>query len=177
MNIAYDLRMTVYASLMAALIAAGAFISIPIGPVPLVMQNFFVLLSGVLLGKKWGTAGVGVYLLAGILGLPVFAGGTGGIGRIVGPTGGYLLGYLPAVFVTGLISEAGAKIKWMELPAMAAGMVVVYAIGVPWLKMVTGLTLDKALALGLYPFLLGDALKIAAAMPVIKVIRPIIKKT
>ena len=176
MNISTELRMTVYASLMAALIAAGAFISIPIGPVPIVMQNFFVLLAGVLLGKKWGLASVGVYLLAGILGLPVFAGGTGGIGRIAGPTGGYLLGYLPAVFITGWIAEKGENIKWMDVPAMVAGMSIVYGIGVPWLKMVTGMTFDKAIAMGLYPFLIGDALKIAAAVPVIKVVRPQIKK-
>ena len=176
MNITTELRMTVYASLMAALIAAGAFISVPIGPVPIVMQNFFVLLTGVLLGKKWGLASVGVYLLAGILGLPVFAGGTGGIGRIAGPTGGYLLGYLPAVFIAGWIAEKGENIKWMDVPAMVAGMSIVYGIGVPWLKMVTGMTFDKAIALGLYPFLIGDALKIAAAVPVINVIRPQIKK-
>jgi biotin transport system substrate-specific component len=176
MNVTYELRMTVYASLMSALIAAGAFISIPIGPVPIVLQNFFVLLSGILLGSRWGVASVGVYLIAGMLGLPVFAGGTGGIGRIAGPTGGYLLGYLPAVFVTGLISETLKKIKWIELLAMAVGMSIVYVCGVPWLKMVTGMTLDKALMLGLYPFLIGDALKIAAAVPVLKVIRPILVK-
>ena len=170
------LRMTVYASLMAALTAAGAFVALPIGPVPIVMQNFLVFLTGVLLGKKWGAASVGVYLLAGILGLPVFAGGTGGIGRIAGPTGGYLLGYLLAVFVIGLISEKGEKINWVEVPAMIAGMLIIYVAGIPWLKMVTGMTFDKALALGLYPFLIGDALKIAAAVPVIRAIRPLISK-
>ena len=71
MNVTDELRMTVYASLMSALIAAGAFIAIPIGPVPIVLQNFFVLLSGILLGSRWGLASVGVYLIAGALGLPV----------------------------------------------------------------------------------------------------------
>ena len=102
------LRMTVYASLFAALVAVGAFISIPIGPVPIVLQNFFVLLAALLLGPRWGVAAVGVYLLSGICGLPVFAGGTAGIGRILGPTGGYLMGYLPAVTLTAWIS-ANAK--------------------------------------------------------------------
>jgi biotin transport system substrate-specific component len=92
-----SLRMTVYASLMAALIAAGAYMALPIGPVPIVLQNLFVFLSGLLLGPRWGVASIGVYLMAGALGLPVFAGGVGGIGRFAGPTGGYLLGYLPAV--------------------------------------------------------------------------------
>ena len=91
--------MTVFASLLAALMAAGAYLSIPIGPVPIVLQNMFVLLAGLLLGSRWGLAGVAAYFLTGLCGLPVFAGGLGGIGRIVGPTGGYLIGYLPAVFV------------------------------------------------------------------------------
>ena len=83
-----QLRRTVQASLFAALIAAGAFLAVPIGPVPIVLQNMFVLLAGLLLGPRWGLAGVGIYLLAGAIGLPVFAGGTGGIGRMLGPTGG-----------------------------------------------------------------------------------------
>jgi biotin transport system substrate-specific component len=108
MNSGEQLRKMVFASLLAALIAVGAFLSIPIGPVPLVMQNMFVFLAGLLLGSRWGLASVAVYLLAGTCGLPVFAGGAGGIGRMVGPTGGYLLGYLPAVFIVGTIAERGA---------------------------------------------------------------------
>ena len=84
MKTSTQLRMTVYASLMAALTAAGAYLSIPIGPVPIVLQNLFVFLSGLLLGCRWGLASVGVYLLAGALGLPVFAGGAGGLARLVG---------------------------------------------------------------------------------------------
>lgn len=176
MNVSDDLRMTVYASLMSALIAAGAFIAIPVGPVPIVLQNFFVLLSGLLLGGRWGLASVGVYLTAGALGLPVFAGGTGGIGRIAGPTGGYLIGYLPAVYLTGRISEAAGNRKGYDLLALAAGVAVIYACGVPWLKMVTGMSGDKALMIGLYPFIAGDLLKVAAAIPVAGVLRPLIDK-
>ncbi len=111
-----QLRMTVFASLFAALMAAGAYLSIPIGPVPIVLQNMFVLLAGLLLGNRWGLASVAVYLLAGVCGLPVFAGGLGGIGRIVGPTGGYLIGYhrlfsLPDTFLKKLTSES-ATISW-----------------------------------------------------------------
>ncbi len=106
-----QLRMTVYASLLAALTAAGAFMAIPIGPVPIVLQNLFIMLSGLLLGSRWGFASVAIYLLAGACGLPVFAGGTGGIGKFAGPTGGYLIGFLPAVYVIGLISEYGYKSK------------------------------------------------------------------
>jgi polyribonucleotide nucleotidyltransferase len=100
-----QLRMMVYASLFAALTAVGAFLAIPIGPVPIVLQNMFVYLAGLLLGGRWGLASVGVYLLAGACGLPVFAGGLGGISRFIGPTGGYLIGYLPAVFLIGTMSQ------------------------------------------------------------------------
>ena len=100
MGASNQLRMMVYASLFAALTAVGAFLALPIGPVPIVLQNMFVFLAGLLLGSRWGLASVGVYLLAGAVGLPVFAGGLGGLGRLIGPTGGYLIGYLPTVFIS-----------------------------------------------------------------------------
>ncbi len=115
------LRPMVYASLFAALMAAGAYMAIPIGPVPIVLQNMFVFLSGLLLGSRWGLASVAVYLLAGIVGLPVFAGGTGGIGRIFGPTGGFLLGYLPVVFLVGRMAERLPRRMVWDVAAMTAG--------------------------------------------------------
>jgi biotin transport system substrate-specific component len=171
-----SLRMTVYASLMAALTAAGAYLAIPIGPVPIVLQNLFIFLSGLLLGPGWGTASVGVYLLAGILGLPVFAGGVGGIGRFAGPTGGYLLGFLPAVLVIGFISNVPKTNVIRDLLAMICGSLIIYACGLSWLKILTGMTLGKALAVGMFPFLPGDALKMAAAVPIAKALRPIINR-
>ena len=170
-----SLRMTVSASLLAALIAAGAFLALPIGPVPIVLQNFFVFLSGLLLGPRWGAASVGVYLMAGALGLPVFAGGVGGIGRFAGPTGGYLLGYLPAVYVIGCISKKSKQNAVMDVLAMVCGSIVLYTCGVSWLKVLSGMTLAKTLAVGMYPFLLGDGIKIAAAVPIARVLRPIIR--
>lgn len=171
-----SLRMTVYASVMAALTAAGAFLAIPIGPVPIVLQNLFIFLSGLLLGPGWGTASVGVYLLAGILGLPVFAGGVGGIGRFAGPTGGYLLGFLPAVWVIGLISNVSKTNGIRDLLAMICGCFIIYACGLSWLKVLTGMTWGKTMAVGMYPFLPGDALKMAAAVPMAKALRPVINK-
>jgi biotin transport system substrate-specific component len=176
MNILNDTRMMVLAALFAALIAVGAFIAIPIGPVPIVLQNFFVLLTGLLLGPRWGLAACGVYLLAGALGLPVFAGGTGGIGRFFGPTGGYLLAYLPAVFLTGWISQNRKKAVIWDTFAMVLASIVVYAIGVSWLKFSTGMAWSKSFAVGMLPFLLGDALKIAAAIVVAKTARPMISQ-
>jgi biotin transport system substrate-specific component len=175
MNSSDQLRLTVYASLFAALTAAGAFMAIPIGPVPIVLQNFFIFLTGLLLGKRWGLASVAVYLLAGALGLPVFAGGVGGIGRFVGPTGGYLIGYLPAVWVIGWIGGRETHRSFFDLFGMICGALIVYLFGVPWLKALTGMSWTKALSVGMVPFLVGDALKIAAAVPVARRLRPMMK--
>ena len=168
----YQLRMTVYSSLFAALIGAGAWLAIPIGPVPIVLQNLFVFLAGLLLGPKWGLASVGIYLLAGALGLPVFAGGTGGIGRFLGPTGGYLIGFLPAVFCVGYISKISRGRVIFDAFAMIAGTLIIYILGVSWLKIVLGISYAKSLQVGMIPFLPGDAAKIIAAIPIAKAIRP-----
>lgn len=170
-----QLKMTVYTALFVALIAMGAFIAIPLGPVPIVLQNMFVLLAGIILGPVWGLACVGIYLLIGFAGLPVFAGGTSGIGKLFGPTGGYLLGYLPAVFITGAISKGLKKSITADVLAMITGTIIIYAIGVPWLKMAFSLSWQKAIAAGMIPFLIGDGLKIAAAAFMAKKIRPLIK--
>ena len=177
MNTSTQLRMTVYASLLAALTAVGAYLSIPIGPVPIILQNMFVLLSGLLLGSRWGLASVGVYILAGAFGLPVFAGGLGGISRIAGPTGGYLLGYLPAVYVIGLITEKLKINIVFDVIAMICGCIIIYVCGVTWLKVLTGMTWSKTLMVGMYPFVIGDVLKIAAAAAIAKGLRPVIMKT
>lgn len=170
-----QLRMMVYASLLAALTAAGAYLAIPIGPVPIVLQNLFILLAGLLLGSRWGLASVSVYLLTGALGFPVFAGGLGGIGRLVGPTGGYLVGFLPAVFVIGWITEKAKERVYVDVIAMICGTAIIYVFGVTWLQQLTGMTLSKTLAVGMYPFLIGDALKIAVAVPIAKALRPVIR--
>lgn len=178
MNVSGQLRMTVYASLLAALTAAGAYIAIPIGPVPVVLQNMFVFLTGILLGSRWGLASVSVYLLAGLCGLPVFAGGTGGIGRFAGPTGGYLLGYLPAVYVIGLISEKTKSRAVSDTIAMLCGMIIIYACGTSWLKLVTAMNWVKAVAVGMNPvFLAGDVLKIVAAVIIAGALRSVISRS
>lgn len=171
-----EIRSMVHVALMAALIAVGAFVAIPMGPVPIVLQNFFVMLTGLLLGPRRALAAIGLYLLAGALGLPVFAGGTGGLGRLTGPTGGYLIGYLPAVAVIGAISRTGGGRAWIDVLAMATGMALVYGLGLVWLKILTSMTVSKTLAVGLLPFLPGDVLKIAAAVPVVRALRPLIQK-
>lgn len=172
-----NLRMTVIAALMAALIAAGAYLAIPIGPVPIVLQNLFVLLTGLLLTPRWAGTAVGVYLLAGTLGLPVFAGATGGIGRLLGPTGGYLAGYVPAVLVVSWCNRRFGRRPLVDGIAMVIAMAVVYLLGVAWLKTLTGMGWSQAAMAGMLPFLPGDAVKIAAALPIARTLRPIVDGT
>ena len=162
---------------IAAATAAGAQISVPLGftPVPLVMQDMVVLLGGAALGSRLGMAAQVVYLLAGISGLPVFAASAvlpQGALRLLGPTGGYLISYPFAAFLTGYLAERGFDRRYStSVLAMAAGLVVIFAFGVSWLAMFArpaALGFDAALRAGLYPFLLGDVFKIflgAAILP------------
>ena len=169
------LRMMVYASLLAALTAAGALFSIQVGDVPVILYNFFILLMGLLLGARWGTASIAVYLLAGSLGLPVFAGGKGGLAILLGPTGGYLIGFLPAVFMIGLISEKFNQRLLPDIIALLCGTAIIYALGVIQLKIVLDKTWMVSLAIGFFPFIIFDVIKLVAAAVTARAIRPIIK--
>jgi len=177
MNDTHTLRMMTLTALFAALIAAGAYIAVPIGPVPIVLQNFFVLLTGLLLGRRWALTAVGTYLAAGALGLPVFAGGAGGIGRFYGPTGGYLLAYLPAVYLIGAITERSQRGLARQAVALILATALIYLIGVSWLKAVTAISWPQAVGAGMLPFLPGDAIKIAAAVGVSRAVAPMLDST
>lgn len=167
-----NLRYMVLAALFAALTAVGAYISLPIGPVPIVLSNLFVILAGLLLGKKWATASILLYVLLGALGLPVFSGATSGIAVILGPTGGFLFGFIIAAFVIALISSIGENALWKDIVAVICGTAVIYLIGVPWLKSNLSLDWPKALSAGLLPFIPGAILKGAAAVVLAKFLRP-----
>ena len=166
----------VLASLMAALTAVGAYIHIPIGPVPIVLSTLFVILSGLLLGSRWGLASMGLYLLMGAIGIPVFAGGKGGFAHFFGPTGGYLLGYILASWITGFISERSPGLLVLDISAVAVGTLAVYSLGVPWLKAVTQMSWIKALIVGAAPFLIGDVMKAVVAVVLARSVRPILKR-
>jgi biotin transport system substrate-specific component len=170
------LRWVVFASLMAALTAVGAYIHIPIGPVPIVLSTLFVLLSGLLLGSRWGLVSMALYLLVGAIGIPVFAGGKGGLVHFFGPTGGYLLGYVLASWITGFISERSRGILIWEILAVIAGSLTIYGLGVPWLKIATQISWPKALMLGMVPFLIGDAVKASVALMLARAVRPILTR-
>ncbi len=153
-------------AVMAALICIAGPLVIPAGPIPLSLATLAVYLAGSVLGRKQGTLAVGLYLLIGIIGVPVFSGFSGGFQKLAGVTGGYLIGYLPCAFLSGLGSEqAEEKKKTMILPAMMiAGTLVLYAIGTGWFMIQTGNVLSAALSLCVMPFLPGDAVKITAAV-------------
>lgn len=156
-------------ALFAALIAAGAFISVPLpfSPVPVVLQNMFALLSGMVLGPLMGSAATGLYLIIGALGAPVFAGAKGGLAVLLGPTGGYLAGYFLASLVAGLISGSPRTVlgtRWIRIIfAALAGIIVIYVPGLLRLNMVMNGNWPKTLTAGLLPFLMGDLVKGAVA--------------
>jgi biotin transport system substrate-specific component len=151
----------VYASLFGALTAVGAYIIIPLPPVPITLQTLFLGLAGTLLGARLGALSQVVYLLLGILGLPVFAGGKAGLGVLFGPTGGYLIGFVAAAFVIGKLAALKTRpgFAWICL-SLAAGAMVIYALGIFQLSLVARLTAVKAMAVGVLPFLPGDGIKI-----------------
>jgi len=156
------------AALIAALTAATAIVAIPIGSVPVTLQVFFVLLAGLVLGPVYGALSMVVYILLGIVGLPVFAGGTAGIGVLVGPRGGYLFGFILAAIVVGAIGlgSRGESSIWRPAVAMGAGIVAIYVPGVAQLALVTGMSLTQAALAGAAPFIIFDVIKAVAATAV-----------
>ena len=155
-----DLTLIVLGSLF---VAAFAQIEIPLQPVPITGQTFAVLLVGAALGSRRGAASLALYLAEGALGLPFFAGGAHGLGILTGATAGYLVGFIAAAYVIGLLAERGLErnVRTSLLPFLV-GTLVIYAFGVTWLAILLG-SLSKAIAAGLLPFLIGDAIKLVAA--------------
>ena len=151
-------------AMMAALICLAGPMTIAVGPIPLSLATFAVYLAGAILGPRRGTLAVALYLMMGILGVPVFSGFSGGFQKLAGATGGYLVGYLPCAFLTGLGMEKAAENRRLMLPGMMLlGTVVLYAIGMFWFMIQTGNGLLSALSLCVVPFLPGDAMKIIGA--------------
>ena len=165
-------KMIVASAVFTALIAVGAKISIS-GPVPFTLQNFFVMLTVLFLGPVWGTVSIAVYILCGLVGLPVFALQQAGIAYLAGPTAGYLIGYLPAVFLAGLIARSGKSSIKRHIIALIGAAMIVYVSGAVWLKTSLGLAWVDALAKGVLPFLPFDAIKIVAAVFAYEAVRPL----
>lgn len=155
---------------MAAVTAVAAQIAVPLpfSPVPFTFQVLAVVLSGLLLGPYQGALSQAVYVLIGAAGAPVFAGFTGGLGHIAGPTGGYLVSYPIAAALAGLaaltVREATRRrALWMGFLCGCAALAVIYALGAIWLSVVAGLPLPAAVAQGVAPFVGFDLVKVALA--------------
>ena len=159
--------------LFTMLIITGSQVSIdvPLSPVPVVLANFFTLLAGLVLGKKWGSLSVILYLFLGGIGLPVFAKGASGLETLFGVTGGYLWAYLLSTFLVGLICERGKHSWRKDLLALLVGVSTLFAIGLPWLKISGDFSWQQAIEYGFIPYLLGAAVKLTIALVVAQLYR------
>lgn len=182
---------TSFIALFAAIICVGCFIKIPLGVIPVVLQNVLCILCAALLGGLWGAAPTALFLLAGLIGLPVYSGGSGGLAVWLGPTGGFLPGYLIGAITAGLIAgrpnieEKKITVKTAVRVSLAifAGMVILYIPGVIrfsyWATAAGKIPAEKtalAYTMGacVLPFIPGDLLKIAIAIPLALKLRPVL---
>lgn len=160
-------RMTIYqmagTALMAAVMCILGPLSIPIGPVPISLTNLVVYLAVYLLGTRLGTLSYVVYFLLGAAGLPVFSGYSGGIGKLAGPTGGYLVGFIIMAVISGIFIKNGKSRPVTAICGMVLGTAAAYVIGTIWFMFVTKMGLAESLALCVFPFLIGDGIKIVVS--------------
>lgn len=166
-------------ALMAAFTAVAAQITIPLEPVPFTLQVLAVVLTGLLLGPRYGALAMAIYVLVGAIGVPVFAGFRGGLGIVFGDTGGYLLAYPLAAAVAGL--AAGTVANSTRRRGLVAGLLwgtvalaVIYALGATWLAFLANLSLRAALAAGVLPFVPFDLIKVGLATLVAVAVAPAI---
>jgi len=169
----------IMAALFAALTGVCSWIAIPLPftQVPIVLATMVTTLAGGLLGPKYGTFSMIVYVLLGAIGAPVFHNFSGGLGVIVGPTGGYIVGYITSAFICGILLNIICSKKltrWGIAISGVAGLASCYAIGTAWFMISSGTGLIASLIMCVIPFLIGDVLKTIAAVLLIKKLRPII---
>lgn len=151
-------------AVMTAVTCILAPLSIPIGPVPISLTNLVIYFSLYILGMRKGTISYILYLFIGFVGVPVFSGFTGGAGKLLGPTGGYLIGFIPMAMIAGILIE---KYHGKVIPSMIGmliGTIVCYALGTVWLAYQAHMDLKAALFAGVIPFVLGDFIKMVLAV-------------
>ena len=153
----------IYSALFAALIIVLGFISIPIGPVPISGINLGVMLAGAVLSPRQAIYSILIVILLGAAGLPVFSGFTGGIGVLLGPRGGYYLGFLLGVGIISLLRGNNDNIFRLFAAIFVGGILIDYIVAIPWLLFITQMHLKQAIWLGMLPFLPGDILKVLLA--------------
>lgn len=176
----FDLKNMVLMALFAALTCVLAPFSVPIGPVPISLTNLVIYFSVFVLGWQRATITYIVYLLLGMAGLPVFSGFEGGMGKIAGPTGGYLIGFILMTILCGLFIEIHTEKPAMKylfgFVGMVLGTAVAYAFGTAWFCFSTGTGLWAALVICVFPFIVGDLVKIVLALAVAPTLAKQIKK-
>jgi biotin transport system substrate-specific component len=153
-------RIIAYSAACIGLIALGGWISIPCIPVPFTLQTLFILLTGAVM-KRYAAVPVALYILLGTLGLPLFHNGMTGPGVLLGPTGGYLIGFIFAAFVVGLAYER--KNRCLHIVGITLGTAIIYLFGVAWLVISIHMGLVPAIVAGIVPFVIGDVIKAGAA--------------
>lgn len=156
----FSVRSMVFMAVFAALICVAAPFSIQVGPIPITLATFAIYLTGAILGGKRAMIAVTVYILLGAVGLPVFSNFRGGFQTLFGLTGGYIIGYIPLVFITGIFSEMNSKKHWTMIVGMLLGTVALYTFGTAWYMIQSGSGLAESLALCALPFVPGDGIKI-----------------
>lgn len=167
-------------ALFTALIAVCTMVTIPIPPVPFTLQTLAVFLAGGLLGAKRGTISVFIYILLGTIGIPVFANFKGGFSALIGPTGGYIIGFLATALIVGLAYDKFGSKLWVMAVSMAIGLLACYIFGTVWFIIVYnqtkgGMDLLKALSICVTPFLAFDAVKIIVAAIVCNRLHKLVK--
>lgn len=155
----------IYSALFAALIAVLGLVAIPlpISPVPVTGQSLGIMLAGGILSVRQAAYSLVTFLLLGAVGVPVFAGMTGGIGILVGPRGGYLIGFLAGAIIIAFLKGKNNVLWRLVFANVIGGIVVVYTLGVLWLSYVTGMGLEKAITVGVLPYIPGDLFKVFVA--------------
>lgn len=168
----FTIRQMAMIAVITAVTCVLAPMSLPIGPVPISLTNLVIYFGLYILGTKYETISYIVYLLIGLVGIPVFSGFTGGPAKLFGPTGGYLIGFIPLALLAGWFIQKFANKWYLCLIGMILGTVVCYAIGTAWLAYQAHMGIKAALFAGVIPFIPGDLIKMILAM----IIGPKIRK-
>lgn len=172
----FSTKRLVTIALLTAVICVMAPWSVPIGPIPLTLATFAIYLAAYILGPVDATISVLVYLIIGIIGVPVFSGATGGLAKVAGPTGGYLVGYLFLACIAGFFAYKFEKLIWLQVAGMIIGTAVLYFFGTAWYCIQAQAAVGYAIGACVMPFLLGDAIKIAVASVIGIPVRKQLKK-
>ena len=177
-----SLRKQMLVSLFAALLCVSSYIILPIGPVPVTLQVFFIVLTGAVIGPKMGALSVMIWILLGTFGLPVFAGGKAGPMVLMGPTGGYLPGFVICAWIVGVMTQKQTSSRLQIGLAMVIGMIVAYTIGLIGFMasfaflLQKPMTVQQALVIAVYPFVLFDLAKVMLAAWLTPVLRAAIQR-